>query len=60
MDIATAWAKLDHAAKPITLRCGWIPHRDEQENAERDIERLSIIVSPVSESAGCSKEPIKG
>jgi len=38
MDIAIAWAKLDHAAKPITLRCGWIPHRDEQENAERDIE----------------------
>jgi len=38
IDIATACAKLDHAAKAIRPIRRWIPHCDEQENAERDIE----------------------
>jgi hypothetical protein len=38
IDIATACAKLDHAAKAIRLRFADGFRTDEQENAERDIE----------------------
>ena len=38
----------------------WIPHCDKQEDFERDIKDFSIIVSSVSASAGCNKEPTKG